>query len=233
MDCEMGRCPEAEKSDALTFFDSRHPQRTEANDTGTEQRRGAEVIELRRNGKAEIGAGERVFGVTSVHGVTGEGGTVAEVFQAAAAKKTGAIGAAKPGDTDAGAFQCRTGGDARPPKLCCGIELSGDYFAYDLVPGNNSWIARREFAFYDMQVGATDPTGKDTQQNVAGLELWSWNIFHVKRRLRDRRWGGEDSGFHAVILFAHRWLEFPIEPSRSRFDRTGEPPVPHHCRMTV
>jgi hypothetical protein len=55
----------------------------------------------------------------------------------------------------------------------------------------------------------------------------------VKRRFRNRGWGGEDRGFHTVILFAHRWLEFPIEPSRSRFDRTGEPPVPHNCRMTV
>jgi len=218
----MGRCPKAEKSNALTFFDSRHPQRTEANDAGTEQRRGVEIIELRGNGKAEIGAGERVLGVTSVHGVTGERGTVAEVFHVAAAKRTGAIGAAEPGDPDAGAFQSRTGGDACPPKLCCGVELSSDYFAYDLVPGNHSRIARREFAFYDVQVGATDSTGKDTQQNVAGLELWNWNIFDVKRPVRDRRWGGEDCGFHAVILFAHRWLQFPIEASRSRFDRSGE-----------
>src|SRR5438874_4600606 len=89
MDCEMGRCPEAEKSNALTFFDSRHPQSTEANNTGTEQRRGVEIIELRRNGKTEIGAGERVLGVTSVHGVTGERGRVAEVFHVAAAKRIG------------------------------------------------------------------------------------------------------------------------------------------------
>src|SRR5438067_6741902 len=132
MDCEMGRCPEAEKSNALTFFDSRHPQSTEANNTGTEQRRGVEIIELRRNGKAEIGTGERVLGVTSVHGVTGERERVAEVFHVTAAKRTGAIGAAEPGDTDSGAFQSRTGGDARPPNIRHGINVSGDDLADDL-----------------------------------------------------------------------------------------------------
>jgi hypothetical protein len=78
----------------------------------------------------------------------------------------------------------------------------GDDLADDLVPGNNSRIARREFAFYDVQVGSAHPTGKDPKQKVSGLELWSWNVFDVERQLRDRGWGGEDSGFHGSILCA-------------------------------
>jgi hypothetical protein len=163
MDCEMGRCPEAEKSDAFAIFDTGYTERTEADDTGTEQRRGVKIIELRRNGKTEIRSGESVFGVTSVHGVAGEGGTVAEVFHVAAAKRTGAIGPTKPGDADAGTFQCRTGGDARPPNIRRGINVSGDDLADDLVSGDDAWIASRQFTFYDVQVGSADPTGKHTQ----------------------------------------------------------------------
>src|SRR5947208_5484040 len=91
-DCEMGRGAEAEESDALTFFDTRHAERAEADDTGTEQRRGMEIVELRRNRKTKVGAGERVFRIASIHGVARKGGEVAQVFHIAAAVSAGAVG---------------------------------------------------------------------------------------------------------------------------------------------
>ena len=62
-----------------------------------------EIVELRRNRKTKVGAGECVFRIASIHGVAGEGGEVAQVFHIATAVSAGAVGPAEPGNTDAGA----------------------------------------------------------------------------------------------------------------------------------
>jgi hypothetical protein len=94
----------------------------------------------------------------------------------------------------------RAGLDGRPYMTCAGKEVSGDDFAYDLVAGNDSRIARREFAFYDVQVGAAYTAGEHTEQNVARLGGGSRDVLDVERRLGDRGRGSEDSGFHTTIL---------------------------------
>jgi hypothetical protein len=40
--------------------------------------------------------------------------------------------------------------------------VSRDDFADDLVTGDYPWIARREFAFYDVQVGSADAASEDS-----------------------------------------------------------------------
>jgi hypothetical protein len=89
-----------------------------------------------------------------------------------AAVGAGAVSAADPGDTNSGAGKewfCRasldrTGegarstpspwsvaqGRLRPHLFLTGLEVSGDDFAYDLVSGDDSRMAGREFAFNDM-----------------------------------------------------------------------------------
>jgi len=60
MDCEMSGGAEAEESDALAFFDTRHTECAEADDAGTEQRRSMEIVELRRIGNKSRRGRERI-----------------------------------------------------------------------------------------------------------------------------------------------------------------------------
>jgi hypothetical protein len=215
VDGEMGRGAEAEESHTVAFFDAGDTKRAEADDAGAQQRRGVEVVELRGNRKTKVGAGKGVAGVPSVHGVTSEGGEVAQVFHIAAAVKAGAVGAAQPRNPDAGAFCGRTDGESRLSRVGDGtlvgqecpthtirgrFKVASDDFADDLVSGDETWIARREFTFYDVQIGAADAACENPEQNVAGLGLWSWDVFDLQRESRDRVRSGEDSGLHGLIL---------------------------------
>src|SRR5947208_605158 len=103
-----------------------------------------------------------------------------------------------------------------PHAIWGGFDVSNGDFAYDLVAGNDSRIARREFALYDVQVGTADAAGKNVEQHVAGLGVGSWDILDVERRFADRGWGGEDRGLHARILgvWEHAKRSCIIEPYR-------------------
>ena len=92
--------------------------------------------------------------------------------------------------------------EGRPYMTCAGVKVSGDDFADNLVAGDNARIARRQFAFYDVQIGAADAASEDPQQDVCWPRRWSWDVFDLQRRLRDRRRCGEDSGLHGLILCA-------------------------------
>ena len=62
-----------------------------------------DVVQVRGQWENEIVAHLGVLGVTAVDGVAGEGGGGSEIFLLAAAVGAGAVGAADPGDADAGA----------------------------------------------------------------------------------------------------------------------------------
>jgi len=76
-----------------------------------------------------------------------------------------------------------------PHAIWGGFNVPSNDFAYDLVSGDDSRIARREFAFYDVQVGAAYAAGKNAEQHVAGLGVGSWDVLDVERGFGDRRWG--------------------------------------------
>ena len=82
--------------------------------------------------------------------------------------------------------------------ICKGIEVSGDDFAYDLMAGNDSRIARWEFAFDDMQVCAADSAGEYFEENVAWFRFGRGDVFDFQWGLGDWRGSGEDCGFHFV-----------------------------------
>ncbi len=130
-------------------------------------------------GEDEVGADEGVFGVAAVDGVAGEGGVVAEVFFVAEAEGAGAVGAADPGDADAGA---------------CG-EFGGcafDDFADDLVAEDEGLVDEWEVAFEDVEVGAADSAGEDAEEDVAGGEGGCGDVFDLEGLVG----GVEDGGFH-------------------------------------
>src|SRR4051812_42446063 len=98
--CQMGRCAEAEQPNALASLDSRDTQAAKAYDSGAEQRRGMQVVELPGQRGDEIGAGPCVLGIAAVDRITGGRRLVAEVLHSAAAVRTGSGRAADPRPTD-------------------------------------------------------------------------------------------------------------------------------------
>ena len=73
---------------------------------------------------------------------------------------TSAVGAADPGDADAGAFL---------QAVLVGIF---EEFAYDLVTEDEWFLKERQVALEDVEVGAADSAGEDAQERVAGGDGW-------------------------------------------------------------
>ena len=99
----MGGGAEAVEAYAVTGFYAGYAEAAETDDSGAEERGGVDVVQVRGQWENEIVAHLGVLGVTAVDGVAGEGGGVAEIFLTSLAVGADAIGAADPGDADAGA----------------------------------------------------------------------------------------------------------------------------------
>ena len=140
-----------------------------------------QVIELRRNRAAKILARQSIFGISTVHGVAGEGWRVAQVFHSATAVCAGAIGAAKPGNTN--------------PRAALHA-ISCAHFPHNLVARNDAGMQRREFTLNDVQIGTTHATGTYSQQHVPWHRLGNGDVFDSERRIRNRSWTREHRGFH-------------------------------------
>jgi hypothetical protein len=73
-----------------------------------------------------------------------------------------------------------------------------DYFSDDLMARNQARSKRRKISFHDVKVSATDSAGDHPQQNMSRLELWTGNIFGMKKRLGRSMTCREESSFHYV-----------------------------------
>jgi hypothetical protein len=111
-----------------------------------------QVVEGCRKWKNEILSCQSVLGISSIHGVAGEGWGIAEIFHAVATVPTGSVRSTDPGNTDARSGCQRLGAMYN--------------FADDLVAGNYISAARRKFSFHDMQIGSADTTRVHAQQNM-------------------------------------------------------------------
>lgn len=131
----------------------------------------------------EVGAGEGVLGVASVDAVSGEDGVVTEIFGTHAAEAAGTVCAAHPRDADAGA-------DGE-----CGCSAVYD-LADDLVAGDYGLLERRKVALDDVEVGAADSAGEDSQQDVAGANGGRGEIFEAEELAGSGEGRVEDGGLH-------------------------------------
>ena len=134
----------------------------------------------------EVGVGLRVLDVATVDGVAGEDDVVAEIFFVAQAEGAGAVGASDPGDSYAGA----------DGEFGCGAV---DDLAYDLMSEDERVAERRQVALEDVQVGAADSAGEDAEEDVAGSEGWSRDVFDGERG----GVGAEEGGFHWGSFWRH------------------------------
>ncbi len=92
-----------------------------------------DLVEPLRKGEDEVGADESELGVPAIHRVAGKRRVIAKVLHPVPAEPAVAIGAAYPGDADAGARRRRIGGAFHE-------------FADDLVAENEVGAKRGEVA---------------------------------------------------------------------------------------
>lgn len=182
---KVGRCAEAKQSHALALLYARNAEAAKADDAGTKQRRGVEIVERGRQRKNEIGASQGILGISAGNRVARERGMVAEILFAAAAVRTHAVGAADPGNTDAG---------SEGNFVACHF----DDFTHNLVTGNDLWMLRRKIAFHDVEISAADTTGSDAEKDVAGFQFGIGDVGDSQRTLRDGLRRTESSCFHEL-----------------------------------
>jgi hypothetical protein len=166
-DGEWGWGPEAEEADAFSGLGAGDAEAAEADDACAEEWGDVGAAEPGREREGEVGADENVLGVASVDGVAGEDWIVTEVFFVAAAEETTAVGATDPGDPDT---------HAEGPIGGCAF----DDLADDLVAGNERLMDEGEIALKDVEVGAADSAGEDAEENVAGSEGRTGDVFDLE-----------------------------------------------------
>jgi len=127
---ETGGTAKAVETHSLARLDARHTEAAKTDDAGAEQGRDVDIVETGGQGKCEIGADERVFGVASVDAIAGEDRLIAEIFHVVAAVPAVAIDAAHPGNADA-----RAGRELAGQQIGRG---AFDDFADDLVAGDET-----------------------------------------------------------------------------------------------
>jgi len=115
-----------------------------------------QIIQRVGKGKYKVGPGKCILGISTVYGVAGEGGRIAQVFQAVLTIPALPINAANPGNTNAGA-QRKAGRSAF------------DDFTNDLMTRNQFFTELWKLAFRDVQIGPADTTGAHSQENLPGL----------------------------------------------------------------
>src|ERR1700720_918468 len=115
-----------------------------------------QIIQRVGKRKYKVGPGTCILGISTVYGVAGEGGRIAQVFQAVLTIPALPVGAAYPGDSNPGAQRQ--------------IRRSAfDDFTNDLVTRNQFFTESWKLAFCDVQVGPADATGVHSQENLPGF----------------------------------------------------------------
>src|SRR5580704_6359947 len=96
----MRRSAKTKQPYTLSLLGAGSAQDAKTDDARTQQRRGVQIVQLRRQRKYEVCPGRRVLGVTSVDGVPGESRRVAEIFIASPAIPARSVGASDPGNAN-------------------------------------------------------------------------------------------------------------------------------------
>src|SRR3954465_2080966 len=137
---------------------AREPQRTEADQPGTEQWCGVRVVVLADNRKAVSRVGDAELGVSAIDVVAGEARAIAQILAAGRAVRAFTARPTQPWDADA---------IARSKSRVAGCLDDG---SHDLVAKYQWQLRLRELAVDDVQVGPADRARchPDQQLTVSG-----------------------------------------------------------------
>jgi hypothetical protein len=171
----VGRGAEAKQPHPLTRFDARHPKAPESDDPGAKQRSSLQIVEGIRQRDSKIRAGESVFGVPSIDGISRKDWRIAQILSAAAAECAGSVRTAEPGNAHAPAIR---------------------QFADDLMSRDHALANRPELTLHDVQIRAANAAGQNAQQNVTGRRDRLRKMFDRERTIQDRAGRGQYRGTH-------------------------------------
>src|SRR5512132_397245 len=143
---DVGRRAEAVQAEARSI--AREPERSKADQPGTQERRRRDVVVGLRRCMAEPLVGDDVLGIAAVAVEAGELRVIAEVLAARAAVAALAVGPAEPGDTDP------LSAPLRP--------------THDLMPEHERQLRVRQLAVDDVKVRAADGAGADADEQLPG-----------------------------------------------------------------
>src|ERR1019366_3674045 len=177
----MRGCAEAEESDAVAWLNAGYSQAAKANDARAEKWRGVQVVQFRRKLEHKIAARRGILRVTAVDGISGECRRIAKIFEATAAVWAISVDAADPGNAYARA--------KRQLGRCAFYDV-----AHDLMAGDESILARRQFALNDVQIRAAHAARPNSKQHLTRCRLRLGSVFDLKRLFR----GFENGGFHRL-----------------------------------
>jgi hypothetical protein len=88
---------------------------------------------------------------------------------------------------------------------------------------NHIRVLGAQFSFDDMEVGAANTTGTDSQKNMSGFELRRGDFRDSQRTLQNGLGRAKDGGFHAEVCshYDARGLA-AVQNCRARTGRTAE-----------
>jgi hypothetical protein len=145
-----------------------------------------QLIERRRKREDEIGSSQGILRVSAGHGVPGKSWGVTKIFQVALTVPAAPVGASKPRDTNARTERKAGGGTFRD-------------FAHNLVTGDHLGQFWWQLAFHDVQVGAANPTGSHSQQDLAEFRLRVRDVGNLQGALRNTSRRVQDGSFHTFV----------------------------------
>ncbi len=185
---KVGRGSKAKKPEMFAGPDTAQMIRPVADYAGAEERSRIFIGEDRWNSVGIIFLNDSVFRVSAVGVIAGKLSMLTEIFQAAAAVVTGAIGRVKPRDS-------------YPVSLLPFLHTSTDcvHYSNDLMAWNERQPGQGKFPFDNMQIGVADSADADAHTYFAGTKQRGGYIFEAERSLIGERGFMQHHGAHKVI----------------------------------
>jgi hypothetical protein len=167
---EARRTAKPEEPNPLARLYASNAKTAEADNTGTKE--GCDLYIVQTGGQRidKVRAHEGILGETSIYGIPGEGGTIAQILAAVSAIPAITVHTTHPGNTDS---------RSRRQLSCCAFDDLSD----DLMTGNELRLQRREISFDDVQIGTTNPASNDAKQHVPRLQRRTGHVPDLQKPL--------------------------------------------------
>jgi hypothetical protein len=181
----------AETKDAQLFGVTRHHERPPTDQAGAQQRRDRNIVTVFSEWESIARVGNSVRSEAAVPRVSGEKGTLTEIFHALLTKPTDAAGISEPGDSD-----------PVTDPMCRDVAVDEVDAADDFVTWNDRVFDARELRIDDVKVGSANPTCTDPDANLSSAGRGVGALLHLERSARSRQ-------YHCTHLFLPEGTRMP------------------------
>src|ERR1700687_4970143 len=182
-DREMCRRTKSEQSDFIARLHVGYAKAAKPDNAGTQQRRGVNVVQRRRQREDEVRTSDGKLRVPTIFAITGKSRRIAKVFKVVSAVPARAVRASDPRDAYSGSQrQLR--------------RLSFDNLPHDLMTGDQIFTQSRQFSFDDVQVGPANTARQYTQEHLARSRFRPRCVLDTQRMARAATGRMEYCGFH-------------------------------------